>query len=74
MTPGRPDHDYDALIEPASADVTLLAIVVPVITSRQMYTGEDLFGPPKVEATLEERFLALGAIEGDPHTNYCSYI
>jgi hypothetical protein len=70
----RPDDDHDALIEPAGTNEAQLAIVAPIITPREMHTREDLFRPSKVEATLEERLLALGAIKGDPHDIYCSYI
>jgi hypothetical protein len=56
-------HDQPR-VQPAGRDIPHLAIVCPVVDTRQVQPGENLAGPQQIEPPLAEDLLTLGEIAG----------
>jgi hypothetical protein len=54
-TTWRPNQDDESFVEPASGDVSWLAVVDTIVEASQMSTGEDLFGSAHVEPALAQQ-------------------
>jgi hypothetical protein len=70
----RPNDDDDPLKQLSGADVARLAVVLSIVGSGQVRPVENLLRLAEIEASLAQGLLPLGAVEGDSHGIYCSYV
>lgn len=63
----RPCEYDQAAVQPAGRDVARLAVVTPIVCTREVWTREYFGRAPHVEATFPQCPLPLGLIAGDAH-------
>jgi len=67
VAPGRPDHHDKPGIQPTRGDESRLAIVLPVVRTRQVPAEKDFGGTLEIEASLSQGSRPLGGIELGGH-------